>query len=237
MDFDKSDEWEKLWGEDRIARPAVTKGRSVDARRSVDDGTPDGGSSTLYRTRQRRLRLRLRLRLRYLVALLLVLAVGAGYLVWDHLEHGPLKIPSRYTALLNTAATTCSQETVALLAAQIDAESGWNAEADSGQAQGIAQFTPATWAEWGGDYDHSGGSSVWDPGDAIPAQATYMCSLFRQTASVPGDATANALAAYNAGPSAVIKAGGVPDFSQTTAYVHRIMNDLEPRYLKGLAGT
>ncbi|MEY9962906.1 soluble lytic murein transglycosylase-like protein [Streptacidiphilus sp. MAP12-16] len=194
---------------------------------------PAAGSTTLYRAGPRRVRRFHRRLLAVLALLVAAVLAGIAWLVYQGTQ-GPLKVPAQYASVVSSAASTCGQVTVALLAAQLDAESGWNPQADSGHAQGIAQFTPATWSEWGGDYDHSGSSSVWDPGDAIPAQAKYMCSLFKQTANVPGDATANALAAYNAGPTAVINAGGVPNFPETQAYVSRIEKQLEPRYQQGL---
>lgn len=192
----------------------------------------DRVTSTVYRAARRPRRGRLLLVAALLLAALVVVAV----LVWRQSQNGPLTVPAPYAAVVDRAATTCPAVTVPLLAAQLHAESGWNPSADSGQAQGIAQFTPATWAEWGRDYDGSGKASVWEPGDAIPAQARYLCALFKQVAHVPGDPTANALAAYNAGPGAVVKAGGVPDFAQTRAYVKRIESDLEPRYARGLNG-
>jgi membrane-bound lytic murein transglycosylase B len=32
------------------------------------------------------------------------------------------------------------------------------------------------WARYGGDFDHDGRVSVYDPGDAIPAAARYLCA-------------------------------------------------------------
>jgi membrane-bound lytic murein transglycosylase B len=32
------------------------------------------------------------------------------------------------------------------------------------------------WARYGADYDHDGHTSVYDPGDAIPAAANYLCA-------------------------------------------------------------
>jgi membrane-bound lytic murein transglycosylase B len=32
------------------------------------------------------------------------------------------------------------------------------------------------WADYGADFDHDGRRSVYDPGDAIPAAADYLCA-------------------------------------------------------------
>lgn len=141
-------------------------------------------------------------------------------------------IPDEYRPTVVAAAATCPRLTVPLMAAQLDAESGWRADADSGRAQGIAQFTPTTWRQWGRDEDGDGTADVWNPKDAIPAQARYMCHLYTVVADLPGDPTELALAAYNAGPNAVRRARGVPRYDETAEYVDRILNTLLPRYRK-----
>jgi|SRR5277367_710973 len=79
---------------------------------------------------------------------------------------------------------------------QICQESGWNPDADSGQAQGIAQFTPGTWSGYGA------GGDVWDPQDSANAWAAYMAYL----SGLYGGNIQQTLAAYNAGPGNVNKA-------------------------------
>jgi Transglycosylase SLT domain/D-alanyl-D-alanine carboxypeptidase len=100
-----------------------------------------------------------------------------------------------------------------LLAAQLYAESGFNPFASSpAGAQGIAQFMPGTARSYG----------LADPFDAekaIYAQAHLMSDLLKRFGGKP----ALALAAYNAGPGAVERYGGVPPFPETRAYVARIM--------------
>jgi len=98
-----------------------------------------------------------------------------------------------------------------------------------GRADGISQFEPATWAAWGADSNRNGTSSPFDPGDAIPAQARFDCALAQQMAAaiaagqVSGvSVTDAALAAYNAGPGAVLTARGIPDNGQTPGYVAEI---------------
>src|ERR1700759_3663659 len=88
------------------------------------------------------------------VAAAFIAAAAVGIHLWLNWLNRPPPLPAVPDAYLSTvrgAATTCTQESVPLLAAQIDAESHWNPDADSGQAQGIAQFYPSTWAEWGRD--------------------------------------------------------------------------------------
>ena len=55
--------------------------------------------------------------------------------------------------------------------------SGWNAAGAAGPMQfGIGQGRAGNaWARYGGDFDRDGRSSVYDPGDAIPAAARYLC--------------------------------------------------------------
>lgn len=129
-------------------------------------------------------------------------------------------VPAAYDDLVQRWGDKCPALNPALLAAQLYQESGWRPRAHSGaDARGIAQFIPGTWAVHGIDGDGDGDRDVWDPADAIPSAASYDCELAADVADVAGDPTDNMLAAYNAGPYAVIKYGGVPPYRQTQNYV------------------
>ncbi|WP_236573216.1 lytic transglycosylase domain-containing protein [Streptomyces sp. GS7] len=164
----------------------------------------------------------------------LVVAAALGVVWWLTRPPALPTIPRQYLATVQSATKTCPELTVPMLAAQLDAESHWNPQADSGQAQGIAQFHPSTWAEWGKDYTGDGKADVWNPADAIPAQGAYMCHLFKEVKGIPGDPTQLALAAYNAGPGAVLKARGIPRIPETQNYVNRI-EALIPKYTQTYA--
>jgi soluble lytic murein transglycosylase-like protein len=124
----------------------------------------------------------------------------------------PAYVPAALHALIARAARA-EQLPPALLAAQLEAESGFDASARSPSgAQGIAQFMPATWT---GAWNPQRLASPFDPVAAIAAQARLMHLLLEQTA---GDLAA-ALAAYNAGPS--VLPGQWP--RETRTYVARIM--------------
>jgi cell wall-associated NlpC family hydrolase len=143
----------------------------------------------------------------------------------------PGSVPATYAALIEQAAGRCAALSPALLAAQLEAESGWNPRAVSSVgAQGIAQFMPGTWKTWGVDGNGDGQISPWDPADAIAAQARYDCALAAdmaralETGRVKGALVELMLAAYNAGPGAVLGAGGIPNISETRNYVAKIMS-------------
>ncbi|WP_189421892.1 bifunctional lytic transglycosylase/C40 family peptidase [Streptomyces griseoviridis] len=154
----------------------------------------------------------------YLVAGNLAGGVGGGV---KKLAKGA--VPAAYEPLVAKAGTTCDAINPALLAAQLYQESGFNPKAQSAAAaQGIAQFIPGTWAIHGVDGDGDGDRDVWDPADAIPSAAAYDCSLASYVKSVPGNLTENMLAAYNAGPDAVIRYQGVPPYAETRNYVKTI---------------
>lgn len=141
-------------------------------------------------------------------------------------------VPSQFVALVQRAGAMCPDESPALIAAQIEAESGWNPRAVSPVgAQGIAQFMPGTWAMYGKDYSGDGVADPFDPADAIPAQGALMCELFSQVRAgaltgklTKGTAEQNALAGYNAGLGNVFPAGGFPvGITETDSYVTRIL--------------
>ncbi|HKH23482.1 MAG TPA: transglycosylase SLT domain-containing protein [Solirubrobacterales bacterium] len=120
-------------------------------------------------------------------------------------------VPAPYRApLLRSAARW--NVSPGLLAAQLMAESGFNPRAvSSAGALGIAQFMPSTARSYGL-------TDPFDPVASIDAQAHLMSDLLRRFHSVP-----LALAAYNAGPAAVAACGCVPPYSETRAYVARIL--------------
>lgn len=139
-------------------------------------------------------------------------------------------VPEEYRTDLLAAAELCPRLSPSLLGAQVDVESAWNPNAQSpAGAQGLAQFMPDTWTRWGGDLDEDGQDSPFDPGDALRAQAKFMCHLLdTMIASGLGgdDALAViglALAGYNAGPGAVLRYDGIPPYAETQGYVSKIL--------------
>jgi hypothetical protein len=123
----------------------------------------------------------------------------------------PAFVPARYREPIMRSAGRWNVSG-AMLAAQLMAESGFNAGAVSpAGAQGIAQFMPGTAASYGL-------RNPFDPEAAIDAQAHLMSDLLRQFRSVP-----LALAAYNAGPGAVAACSCAGPYAETRAYVARIL--------------
>ena len=99
----------------------------------------------------------------------------------------------------------------AVLAAQAQLESAGNTQAvSSAGAQGLMQFMPATAAAWG--------VNPWDPASAIDGAARFLASLRRDF----GGSLELALAAYNAGPGAVRRAGNQIPYAETRAYIQRL---------------
>lgn len=120
--------------------------------------------------------------------------------------------PSQYDAQITAAATKHGVDP-ALLKGLIRQESNFDASARSGAgAQGLTQLMPATAASLGV-------TDATDPAQAIDGGAKY---LKQQLDRFGGDA-AKALAAYNAGPGAVAKHGGIPPYAETQNYVQKVL--------------
>jgi cell wall-associated NlpC family hydrolase len=136
-------------------------------------------------------------------------------------------VPSAYAGLIDRYGRSCPQLSPALLAAQLYQESGFNPRAVSPVgAQGIAQFMPGTWRTHGLDANGDGRADPFDPHDAIASAAAYDCELARYVDGIAGDPVELMLAAYNAGPYAVINHAGVPPYAETRGYVRAIRSKL-----------
>lgn len=137
---------------------------------------------------------------------------------------GPVVVPEEYRPVLRKAAKRCDAVPVEVLAAQIAAESGWDPQAKSGAgAQGIAQFMPEVWKQYGIDANKDGEADVWDPVDAIHSAAELNCLNRRLVKGASGNRLENVLAAYNAGYGSVLKYDGIPPFPETQSYVAKIL--------------
>jgi soluble lytic murein transglycosylase-like protein len=116
-----------------------------------------------------------------------------------------------YAAEIDAAAAKYNVDP-ALLRGLIRQESNFNANATSpAGARGLTQLMPGTAAALGVD------PSV--PAQAIEGGAKYL----RQQLDRFGNDPAKALAAYNAGPGAVQRYGGVPPYAETQNYVRKVM--------------
>jgi len=100
-----------------------------------------------------------------------------------------------------------------LLTGLIRAESNFDPGATSpAGAQGLTQLMPGTAASLGV-------TNPLDPVQSIDGGARYL----RQQLDRFGNDATKALAAYNAGPGAVERFGGVPPYEETQNYVRRVL--------------
>ena len=102
-----------------------------------------------------------------------------------------------------------------LISSVIAAESGYQADAVSPTgALGLMQLMPGTARSLGVD-------DPMDPRQNILGGARYLQQQFQRFGSVQ-----RALAAYNAGPAAVARYGGIPPYAETQNYVRRVLSAL-----------
>lgn len=146
-----------------------------------------------------------------------MLEVGEGGSAW--IAGGPLRAepaapnpaPAQWQGHIATLAARYDLSP-SLLEALVWQESRWNPEATSPKgARGLAQLMPATARQLGVDPR--------DPSANLEGGARYL----RQQIDAFGGDLEKALAAYNAGPGRVARAGGVPDIPETRGYVASIM--------------
>lgn len=148
--------------------------------------------------------------------LLLVLAPVAGCLTTPTAGTGGVladggDIPAAFRPMVEQAAQANGVHP-ALLAGLARAESGWNPDARSPVgAGGLTQLMPAT-------ARGLGVADVYDPAANLGGGAKYL----RQQLDTFDSDVDLALAAYNAGPGAVARYGGIPPFPETQQYVPRV---------------
>ncbi|WP_077047961.1 lytic transglycosylase domain-containing protein [Pseudomonas sp. KK4] len=140
------------------------------------------------------------------------------------LEQQPQMIAARPYAELVSQAAEDNHLPAALLHAVIQAESHYDPSAVSPKgAGGLMQLMPDTARELGV-------TNVYDPKANIQGGARYLKRLM----TLFDNDIALAVAAYNAGPQAVLSRGGViPPFAETQRYVPSVLNQY--RRLQGLS--
>lgn len=131
----------------------------------------------------------------------------------DRVEANHSSMPKKSEDLLTDAAIAQGLPPE-LVRSVAQIESGLHQEALSPKgALGLMQLMPATAAELGVNADSADSNAQ--------GGARYLRDLL---VHYRGDAVL-ALAAYNAGPGAVLKFGGVPPYSETRRYVERVLRE------------
>jgi soluble lytic murein transglycosylase-like protein len=131
----------------------------------------------------------------------------------EHVPGTPAHVgASRYDPYIQQAATIY-QIPEALVRAVINVESGFEARAVSkADARGLMQLLPSTAARMMVD-------DIFDPRQNIFGGVRYL----RVLANLFNGDLLLTLAAYNAGPDAVVKHGGIPPYAETRAYVAKVV--------------
>jgi soluble lytic murein transglycosylase-like protein len=120
--------------------------------------------------------------------------------------------PAAFKSLVAAAANRY-QVPQQLVEAVIKVESNFNSQAVSSVgAKGLMQLMDGT-------AESLGVRNSFDPAQNIEGGVMYLRQMIDKFGSVP-----LALAAYNAGPGAVCKYGGVPPYAETQRYVKQVMS-------------
>jgi membrane-bound lytic murein transglycosylase B len=124
--------------------------------------------------------------------------------------------PRPYSALIESVAEK-NGVPIGLVHAVVQAESNYQPRAKSSAgARGLMQVMPKTGAELGV-------RNLYDPAANLDAGIRYLKTLLGEFE------LGQALAAYNAGPDAVRKFGGIPPYRETQDYVRRVLSNLPVR--------
>lgn len=104
-----------------------------------------------------------------------------------------------------------------LVVALVAVESRWDPAARSrAGARGLGQLMPATAADLGVDPA--------DPDANLDGTIRYLATLLARYGRLPPQARfEHVIAAYNAGPGAVDRYGGIPPYPETRQYVNRVI--------------
>jgi len=104
-----------------------------------------------------------------------------------------------------------------LIMALVTVESSWRPDAISHSgARGLGQLMPTT-------AKTLGVTNSWDPGQNLRGAATYLRAMLNRFAGRGDHTFSYAIGAYNAGPHAVEKYGGIPPYQETQTYVRRVL--------------